>query len=41
LYPRIPVKRGRGGERGRGGQEGGKGGEPLPIHIPGYATVLH
>jgi len=37
LYPRTPVKRGRGGETGRGGEGGAREGRP-PIHIPGYAT---
>jgi len=30
--------KGEGRERERGGEGGGKGGEPPPIHIPGYAT---
>jgi len=37
LYPRTPVKRGRGGKRERRGEEGAREGRP-PIHIPGYAT---
>jgi len=38
-YTPGPPLKGDGREEGKGAEGGGKGGDPPPIHIPGYATA--